>query len=52
MGRVHVPSWLVGRATAYAVKRLSDTELRDAGAVAVYDSLAGLQADLDRIIRG
>ena len=28
----------------------SDTELRDAGAFAVYDSLSGLQADLDWII--
>lgn len=28
----------------------SDTELRDAGAIAVYDSLSGLQADLDWII--
>jgi phosphoglycolate phosphatase-like HAD superfamily hydrolase len=30
----------------------SGTELRDAGATAVYDSLAGLQADLDQIIGG
>jgi hypothetical protein len=28
----------------------SDTELCGAGAIAVYDSLSGLQADLGRII--
>ena len=37
--------------TAYAVRTggFSDTELREAGAVEVYDSLADLQADLDQL---
>src|SRR5437773_78577 len=45
-GKLGVPTFAV------RTGGFSGTELRDAGAVAVYDSLAGLQADLDRIIRG
>jgi HAD superfamily hydrolase (TIGR01549 family) len=45
-GKLGVPTFAV------RTGGFSDTELRDAGAVAVYDSLAGLQADLDRIIGG
>ena len=43
-GKLGVPTFAV------RTGGFSDTELRDAGAVAVYDSLASLQADLDRII--
>ena len=45
-GKLGVPTFAV------RTGGFSDTELRDAGAVGVYDSLAGLQADLDRIIGG
>ncbi len=43
-GKLGVPTFAV------RTGGFSDTELRDAGAIAVYDSLSGLQADLDRII--
>jgi phosphoglycolate phosphatase-like HAD superfamily hydrolase len=43
-GKLGVPTFAV------RTGGFSDTELHDAGAVAVYDSLASLQADLDRII--
>jgi phosphoglycolate phosphatase-like HAD superfamily hydrolase len=42
-GKLGVPTFAV------RTGGFSGTELRDAGAIAVYDSLAGLQADLDRI---
>ncbi len=43
-GKLGVPTFAV------RTGGFSDTELRDAGAIAVYDSLSGLQADLGRII--
>jgi phosphoglycolate phosphatase-like HAD superfamily hydrolase len=43
-GQVKVPTFAV------RTGGFSEAELRDAGAVAVYDSLTGLQADLDRIV--
>ena len=43
-GKLGVPTFAV------RTGGFSDTELRDAGAIAVYDSLSGLQADLDQII--
>jgi phosphoglycolate phosphatase-like HAD superfamily hydrolase len=45
-GKLGVPTFAV------RTGGFSGTELRDAGAIAVYDSLSGLQADLDRIIAG
>ena len=45
-GKLGVPTFAV------RTGGFSDTELRDAGAIAVYDSLASLQASLDEIIAG
>ena len=42
-GKLGVPTFAV------RTGGFSDTELRDAGAIAIYDSLSGLQADLGRI---